>query len=193
MASTPRRTRSDALQNRELLLNVAVRAFTERGLDATPASIASEAGVGVGTLYRHFPTREALIEAAYQHELGEVCRQATELLADHTAAAATRAWIGRFIEYAAAKRGMAAALNVIIASGDDPYATSRSLLTDAVGTLLEAGARDGTLRANLIPDDVLLLMSGVAQSTGQYGTPEQATRLISLLMVALTADSPTEG
>ena len=186
MTATPRRTRSDALQNRERLLEVATRAFAEEGLGAAPVSIARQAGVGVGTLYRHFPTREALIDAAYQHELRRVCDKAAELLTRHTAAAATRAWMGYFLDYATAKRGMSEALNAVIASGADPYASSRTLLTNAVGVLLEAGARDGTLRTDVSHDDVLLAMSGIAQSTGQYGTREQAARLIDLLMDALT-------
>ena len=193
MPVTQRRTRSDALQNRQRLLEVAARAFAEQGLDAAPASIAKQAGVGVGTLYRHFPTREALIDAAYQHQLTKVCEKAAELVAGHTAADATRAWMEHFLDYATAKRGMSEALNAVIASGADPYASSHTLLVDAVGTLLEAGARDGTLRTDVSHNDVLLAMSGIAQSTGQYGTREQAARLIDLLMDALTkgADGST--
>ena len=186
MPATPRRTRSDARQNRERLLQVAAQAFAEEGLDAAPVSIAKKAGVGVGTLYRHFPTREALIDAAYQHELTRVCDKAAELAARHTAAAATRAWMGYFLDYATAKRGMSEALNTVIASGGDPYAASHTLLTGAVGALLHAGAHDGTLRTDVSDDDVLLAMSGIAQATGQYGTREQAARLIDLLMDALT-------
>jgi hypothetical protein len=85
--------------------------------------------------------------------------------------------MGHFLDYATAKRGMSEALNAVIASGADPYASSRALLTDA-GTLLEAYARDGTLRTDVSHDDVLLAMSGIAQSTGQYGTREQAARLL---------------
>ena len=186
MPTSPRRTRSDALQNRERLLEVAARAFAEQGLDAAPVSIAKQAGVGVGTLYRHFPTREALIDAAYQHELARVCETAVELLGQNTAADATRAWMEHFLDYATAKRGMSDALNTVIASGGDPYATSHTLLTNAVGALLDAGARDGTLRTDLSHEDVLLAMSGIAQSTGEYGTREQAARLVDLLMDALT-------
>jgi hypothetical protein len=91
-----------------------------------------------------------------------------------------------FLDYATAKRGMSEALNAVIASGADPYASSHNLLSNAVGTLLESGARDGTLRTDLSQDDVLLAMSGIAKSTGQYGTREQASRLINLLMDALT-------
>jgi AcrR family transcriptional regulator len=186
MPSTPRRTRSDALENRKRLLEVAARVFAEQGLDAAPAAIAKEAGVGVGTLYRHFATREALIDAAYRHRLTGVCEKAPALLARYPAAEATRAWLGHFLDYATAKSGMSAALNAVIASGVDPYADSRALLTDAVGSLLAAGARDGTLRGDVTSDDVLLLMGGVAFAV-QQGTTEQARRLVDLLMDALTA------
>ena len=193
MAITSRRPRSDALRNRERLLEVAIRAFTAQGLSVTPVSIAKEAGVGVGTLYRHFPTREALVDAAYRHELSRLCAAAPELVEAHSAARATRLWMDRFIDYAAAKRGMADALLTVIASGADPHAESRALLTGVVATLLEAGAGDGTLRIDLSPDDVLLAMSGVAQATGTYGTREQAGRLLDLVMDGLTRGAADAG
>ncbi|GAB2804646.1 TetR/AcrR family transcriptional regulator [Streptomyces daliensis] len=187
MPATPRRTRSDALQNRERLLEVAAQVFADEGLETAPAAIAKRAGVGVGTLYRHFPTREALIDAAYRHQLTSVCARAADLLAEHPAAEATRKWMEHFLDYATAKIGMSAALNAVIASGVDPYADSRALLTDAVEALLKAGARDGSLRGDVTSDDVLFLMGGVAYSV-QYGTREQARRLVGLLMDALTKD-----
>lgn len=138
MPATPRRTRSDALQNRERLLEVAAQAFAEQGLDTAPAAIAKQAGVGVGTLYRHFPTREVLIDAAYRRQLTQVCEKVNDLLTQHPAAEATRMWMEHFIHYATAKSGMSEALNAVIASGIDPYSDSRALLTDAVATLLTA-------------------------------------------------------
>ncbi|MEU1056687.1 TetR/AcrR family transcriptional regulator [Streptomyces sp. NPDC005876] len=190
MPPNPRRTRSDALQNRERLLEVAAQVFAEQGLDTAPAAIAKQAGVGVGTLYRHFPTREALIDAAYRHQLSRVCEKASDLLTQRPAAEATRIWMEHFLEYATAKSGMSAALNAVIASGVDPYADSRALLTDAVATLLDAGAHDGSLRTDVTSDDVLLLMGGIAYSV-QHGSKEQACRLIDLLMDALTKGSTT--
>ncbi|WP_329139175.1 TetR/AcrR family transcriptional regulator [Streptomyces sp. NBC_01476] len=187
MPTTPRRTRSDARQNRERLLEVAAQVFAEQGLDTAPAAIAKQAGVGVGTLYRHFPTREALIDAAYQRRLTLVCEKATDLLPGRSAAEATRAWMTDFLHYATAKSGMSEALNAVIASGVDPYADSHALLTGAVGTLLRAGAQDGTLRTDVTSDDVLLLMGGIAYSV-RHGTKEQAGRLVDLLMDALTKD-----
>ncbi|WP_030873746.1 TetR/AcrR family transcriptional regulator [Streptomyces sp. NRRL S-1868] len=190
MPATPRRTRSDALQNRERLLEVAAQVFAEQGLDTAPAAIAKQAGVGVGTLYRHFPTREVLIDAAYRRQLTRVCEKVNDLLAQHPAAEATRMWMEHFIHYATAKSGMSEALNAVIASGIDPYSDSRTLLTDAVATLLAAGARDGSLRTDVAPDNVLLLMGGIAYSV-RHGTEEQARPLVDLFMDALTKDSAT--
>lgn len=188
MPAMPRRTRRDALENRERLLEVAARAFAEQGLDAAPSAIAKQAGVGVGTLYRHFPTRELLIDAAYRRQLTQVCEKVKDLLTQHPAAEATRIWMEHFIHYATAKSGMSKALNAVIASGIDPYSDSRALLTDAVATLLTAGARDGSLRTDVAPDNVLLLMGGIAYSV-QHATQEQARPLVDLFMDALTKDS----
>ncbi|MBP2333929.1 AcrR family transcriptional regulator [Saccharothrix coeruleofusca] len=188
MPTPARRTRSDALQNRERLLAVAARVFAEQGLDTAPAAIAKQAGVGVGTLYRHFPTREALIDAAYRRQLTRVCELAADLVTEHPAATATRLWTRHFLDYVTTKSGMSAALDAVIASGTDPYADSRALLTDAVATLLEAGAGDGSLRTDVTPDDVLLLMGGLAHSA-QHATEEQAGRLIDLLMDSLTRNT----
>lgn len=185
MPAKPRRTRSDALQNRERLLEVAARVFAEQGLDTAPAAIAKQAGVGVGTLYRHFPTREVLIDAAYRRQLTQVCDKVSDLLAQRPAAEATRLWMDHFIHYATAKSGMSEALNAVIASGVDPYSDSRVLLTDAVAALLTAGARDGSLRSDVAPADVLLLMGGIAYSV-RHGTQEQARSLVDLFMDALT-------
>src|ERR1700730_2525244 len=99
--------RADAQRNRDRLLEVAVRAFSQEGPDVTLESIAREAEVGIGTLYRHFPTREALIEAAYRNELARLCASVAELVASMPADVALRTWIDRFIDYLATKRGMA--------------------------------------------------------------------------------------
>lgn len=189
MTTPPRRPRSDALQNRARLLEVAARAFAEEGLDAAPAAIARRAGVGVGTLYRHFPTREELVHAAYRHQLARACESVADLVDRYPAAEATRAWTAHFLDYAAAKSGMSAALDAVIAAGADPFADSHALLAGAVATLLDAGARDGTLRTDLTPDVVLLFMGGVAYSV-RHGTPAQAGPLVDLLMAALTKDAP---
>ena len=110
-------------------------------------AIAKDAGVGIGTLYRHFPTREALVEAAYRNELARLCDAAADLLATLPPDAALRAWMDRFVDYMTTKRGMADALRAVIASGGNPYAQSRDRLIAAITTLLEPARRPAPLRS----------------------------------------------
>jgi AcrR family transcriptional regulator len=175
--------RADAQRNRDQILSAATLAFTECGLDATLEGIAQNARVGIGTLYRHFPTRCALIEAAYRNELAAVCDAAPELLAKLPPAAALRAWMDRFIDYMSRKLGMADALRAVIASGANPYAQSRDLLVGAIQPILDAGAASGDLRADVSADDVLVGISGVGLSAGERR--DQAGRLLDLLLDGL--------
>nr|WP_223187080.1 TetR/AcrR family transcriptional regulator [Streptomyces sp. CBMA29] len=177
--------RADAQRNRDRLLAAAVRAFAHDGPEVTLEAIAKDAGVGIGTLYRNFPTREALVEAAYRNELTRLCDAAPRLLTTSPPDVAARAWMDHFIDYMTTKRGMADALRAVIASGGDPFAHSREALLGAVGTLLRAGAEAGTLRADADPDDVLVGLGGVALSAGGPERRAQAGRLLDLLMDGL--------
>jgi AcrR family transcriptional regulator len=180
-----RAMRADARRNRERLLEVAVRAFSQDGPDVTLDAIAKEAGVGIGTLYRHFPTREALIEAAYRSELARLCDAVPDLLAAMPPDQAARAWMDRYIGYMATKRGMAEALRAVIASGGTPYAQSRDRLIGAITALLGAGAAAGTLRGDMQPVDVFASLAGIALTAGEPGQRDQAGRLLDLLMDGL--------
>jgi AcrR family transcriptional regulator len=178
--------RADARRNRERLLAAAVRAFTDGSdADVTLDSIAKDAGVGIGTLYRHFPTREALVEAAYRNELARLCDAVPELLESSPPDRALRTWMDRFVDYFATKRGMADALRAVIASGGNPYAESRDRLTAAVAALLEAGVEAGTLRSDVAPADLLAALSGVSLATGEPTQRQQAGRLLDLLVDGL--------
>ena len=177
--------RADAQRNRDRLLAVAVEAFSHDGPDVTLDAIAKQAGVGIGTLYRHFPTREALVEEAYRNELARLCDAVPELLRALPADQAVRAWMDRFVDYMTAKRGMLDALRVVVASGGNPFSESRQRLSAAIGTLLEAGATNGTLRSDVQPVDVLASLSGVSLTAGQPAQREQARRLLDLLMDGL--------
>jgi AcrR family transcriptional regulator len=177
--------RADARRNRDRLLEVAVRAFSTDGPDVALETIARSAGVGIGTLYRHFPTREALVEAAYRSELDRLCDSAEELLAAGEPDRALRAWMDRFVDYLATKRGMAEALRMVIVSGGDPFAHSRERLTDALTMLLDAGIRGGSLRADVPVLDLLTGLNGVALATGSPGQRDQADRLLDLMMDGL--------
>jgi AcrR family transcriptional regulator len=177
--------RADAQRNRDRLLVVALRAFSEEGPEATLDAIAKDAGVGIGTLYRHFPTREALVEAVYRNELARLCDAVPDLLASVAPDEAIRIWMDRFVDYMTTKRGMADALRALIASGGNPYAQSRDRLVGAVTTLLEAGARAGSVRGDVAPGDVLASLSGVSLAAGDPAQRGQASRLLDLLLDGL--------
>jgi AcrR family transcriptional regulator len=168
-ASDTRPLRADARRNRDRLLD----------------AIAKDAGVGIGTLYRHFPTREALVEAAYRSELARLCDAVAELLQAQPPDQALRAWMDRFVDYMTTKRGMADALRAVIASGGNPYAQSRDRLIAAITTLLRAAAAAGTIRSDIEPADVLAGLSGVSLAAGEPAQRDQASRVLDLLMDGL--------
>lgn len=186
MAVADRPMRADAQRNREQLLAAAVSAFSrEDASEVTLESVAKAAGVGIGTLYRHFPNREALVDAAYRSELARLCDSVPDLLAAMPADKAMRTWMDLFIEYMTTKKGMSDALRMVIASGGNPFAESRGRLLAAFSALLAAGAADGTLRADLDPADLLASMSGVSLVAATTAQREQAGRLLDLLMDGL--------
>ncbi|MFC8799562.1 TetR/AcrR family transcriptional regulator [Promicromonospora sp. NPDC057138] len=178
-----RPARADARRNREKLLAAAQHAFVADG-DAAPLErIARAAGVGIGTLYRHFPTREALVEAVYGAELDDVIASAPALLDQHAPDAALRAWMDRYADFFATKRGMLDTLRPGWASGR--ITTPRGRVTAALGSILDAGARAGVLRADVDPEDVTMLVLGVLLSTGVEDDPERTGRLLDLVVDAL--------
>jgi AcrR family transcriptional regulator len=179
-----RTLRADAQRNRDRLLEVAAHAFAAGG-DVTLEAIAREAGVGIGTLYRHFPTREALVEAAYRNELARLCDAAAELLAANAPEQALRLWMDRFVDYTTTKRGMKDALRAVVASGGNPFAHTRDLLVEALDLLLRAGAEAGTLRPDADAADLLAGLSGVSLAAGEPAQRAQAGRLLDLLVDGL--------
>ncbi|MDH6133728.1 AcrR family transcriptional regulator [Kitasatospora sp. MAA4] len=176
--ANPRPLRADARRNRDRLIEVAARTFAQDGPEVTLEAIAKEAGVGIGTLYRHFATREELVEAAYRSELAKLCDSAMELLETTEPDAALRAWMDGFVHYMTTKRGMSDALRALIASGGDPFSHSRAMLTAAITELLQAGAAAGVLRADVEPADVLFSLSGLSLAAT---TPEHRARMARLL------------
>ncbi|CAN5355854.1 TetR family transcriptional regulator [soil metagenome] len=174
--------RADALRNRERLLEVAATAFAARDGAVSLEAIARGAGVGIGTLYRHFPTREALTEAVYRAELAEVSASAGELLERHPPVEALRRWMDRYAEFVAAKKGMAESLRAVFESGAIELSDTRTAIVGAVGALLAAGAADGTLRSDVRADDVVSSLLGIFLASGSR---EQATRMVDLLLDGL--------
>jgi len=184
-----RRPRADAERNRNRLLEAAQAAFAAEqepgNRPITLDQIAKEAGVGIGTLYRHFPTREALVEALYRKELGDLCASAGELLQQHAPAAALRAWMDRFADYVAAKREIADALRAVFADRTAFVSQARAELTEAVRQILDAGAAAGELRGDVLPEDVVAMIVGTFTATSLVGGTEQLTRMLDLLMDAV--------
>jgi len=186
MAATPgTRGRADAQRNRQRLIDVAHRAFTTGDGKVSLEAVAKEAGVGIGTLYRHFPTREALVEAVYLAERGRLCEAAAELLAAQPPDQALRTWMDRFADYIATKREMADAMRVLIADGTVNRSQAREELSTAVRPLLDAGAAAGTLRADVQAEDVVAALVGVVSVCTLPEHREQAGRLMDLLMDGL--------
>ncbi len=190
-SAEPTRTlRTDARENREKLLRAAASRFAAQGSSVALESIARTAGVGVGTLYRHFPTREALVEAVYRKEVDALCASSGELLAQLPADAALEAWMERFIAYAATERGLSAALKSVAASQSELFTATRERLLTAIGALLGAGIATGRLRDDVNADDVLTVMNAVwtISDEGEQWAA-RARRVLTLLMDALRVRS----
>ena len=181
----PRSPRADAERNRARLLDAARATFAAGSAPVPLEQIAREAGVGIGTLYRHFPTREALVEALYRRELADLCASADDLLAAHAPEQALRAWMERFADYVRAKREMADTLRAVFASGAMTVSQAREELTAAVQTILNAGVDAGTLRDDVRAEDVVAMIVGMFTATSLAGGHEQLERMFGLLMDAV--------
>ena len=181
--------RADARRNRDRLLEAALRAFSASE-EVTLEAIARQAGVGIGTLYRHFPTREALVEAVYRGELARLRETAGELLASRVPDAALRTWMDAFADYVTAKHGMAETLRAIAATGAISPAQTQQALTATIKGMLDAGVTAGTLRDDVPAGDVLASLTGIFLVAGTPGQREQAGRLLDLLMDGLRTHRP---
>jgi AcrR family transcriptional regulator len=177
--------RADARHNQDRLLDAAARAFARDGSQASLKAIAQDADVGIGTLYRRFPTRERLIEATYRNETARLCAAAAELLRALPPAQALRAWMERFVDYMATKHGMADALHAVLVTQGELRMRTRDLLTDALATLLAAGQAEQVIRADADADDVLMALGGVAMIAGEPSQRDLARRLLALLLDGL--------
>jgi AcrR family transcriptional regulator len=177
--------RADAKINHDRLLDAAARAFARDGAQASLKAIAKDAGVGIGTLYRRFPTRERLVEATYRNETARLCAAAPDLLRSMPAAEALRVWMDHFVDYLATKRGMADALRAVLVTEGELRMQTRDLLTEALAALLTTGVAEGALRPDVDPNDVLMGLGGVTLIAGTSDQRELAGRLLDLLVDGL--------
>lgn len=187
MAQAPSTQRADARRNRQRLIEAATRAFASGDENVPLEAIARASGVGIGTLYRHFPTREALVEAVYYDQVERLRSGAEELLATQTAARALRLWMELFADWVATKRGMIDTLRTMISSGDIAFEKTRGEILANIQALLEAGAAAAEIRDDIRPEDVLASVAGILAVTGAPGQRDQAGRLFDLLLDGLRA------
>ena len=184
-SSVPARAkRADAQRNYDALLATAAEVFAERGVDASLEEIARRAGVGIGTLYRHFPNRDALSAAVYRREVDLLCDGIDELLAAHRSDEALSIWMNRFAGYVARKKGMAAALKSALGADNELFTHSRERILGALGTLVHAAVADGTIRA-VEPEDLFRGMSGICMVSDTPDAAERTGQLVELLVDGL--------
>jgi AcrR family transcriptional regulator len=162
MSVSARPLRADAQRNRDKLLAAATEAFAEDGEDVALETVAARAGVGIGTLYRHFPSRDALVVAAYEQEVQSLCAAAGDLLRSRPADEALQVWLARFADYIATKRRMGEALRTAVSSPDAAvFVDCRGRIQGALRLLLDAGAGDGTLRSDVDSQDVMRMVHSI--------------------------------
>ena len=176
------RPRTDAQRNRERILEVAKAAFTRSGAAASLDDIAKQAGVGPGTLYRHFPTRDALIEAVYHTEVEGLAATQRELSANLPPIEALRAWMMLFVDYIATKQIIASALNSVVGGPSRLYDSSRVQVTGAIDALVKTAKKSGDIRKDLEPFDLLRALIGVSNVATGPDWQESARRLVDILI-----------
>jgi AcrR family transcriptional regulator len=185
----PRKSRTDAQRNRERILEVAKEGFTRFGADASLDDIAKQAGVGAGTLYRHFPTRDALIEAVYRSEVEKLAAAERRFSETMAPMEALRAWMLLFVDHIAAKQIIAPALNSIVGGPSKLYEGSRELIGGAIDALVKRAIKSGDIRSDLDPFDLLRALIGVSHVASGPGWQQSARRLVDIL---ITGSRPVE-
>jgi AcrR family transcriptional regulator len=180
--STPRKPRADAQRNRERLLEIAKLAFTRSGTDISLDEVARQAGVGPGTLYRHFPTREVLLEAVYRTEVERLAAAQKELAATLSPVEALRAWMMLFVDYIATKQLIAPALNTLIGGNSKLYEYSGTQIKGAIHSLVKRAVDSGAIRADLDPLDLLRALIGVSNVASVPDWRASARRLVQILI-----------
>jgi AcrR family transcriptional regulator len=180
-----RKPRADSLRNREHLLVTAKTTFADAGAEVALEEIARRAGVGIGTLYRHFATRDALLAAVYQREVEQLIASADSLLAERGPGQALEAWLHLLIDYITTKRVIAPALRASAGDGSRVYASSGATITEALNRLARAATASGEIRADIGPDDLYRMMVGVSHGYDQADWEPSARRLVGVIMAGL--------
>ena len=184
---TRRKPRADAARNRERILEVAKEAFTRSGANTSLDDIAKEAGVGPGTLYRHFPTRDALLEAVYRSEVEKLAAAERTFAEDMPPIEALRAWMLLFVDYIAAKQIIAPALNTLVGGHAKVIEASYAQIHQAIRALVRAAIESGDIRSDLDAVDLLKALVGVAYVANSPAWQQSARRLVDILITGSRA------
>ncbi|RXH54624.1 TetR/AcrR family transcriptional regulator [Granulicella sibirica] len=178
-----RRPRADAQRNRDRILEIAKEAFTREGANISLDDVARQAGVGPGTLYRHFPTRDALLEAVYRTEVGKLAAAEAEFAKTLPPVEALRAWMLLFVDYIAAKQIIAPALNTIVGGPSRLFDTTGDLVKHAIEALVSRAIASGDIRPDIDPIDLLRALVGVSNVASTPDWPQSAKRLVEILIL----------
>jgi AcrR family transcriptional regulator len=181
-SSDGRKPRADAQRNRERILEVAKQAFTRSGADTSLDDIAKQAGVGPGTLYRHFPTREELLKAVYRNELESLATAAGKFAETMLPVEALRAWLLLFVDAVAAKQIIAPALNTLVGDHKKVFEASYAQMHEAIRRLVKRAVKSGDIRKDLDPIDLLRALVGVANVASNPDWQQSARRLVDILL-----------
>jgi AcrR family transcriptional regulator len=192
-AATVRKPRADAVRNRERVLEAAKAVFSAGGPDASLEAVARRAGVGIGTLYRHFPTRESLFEAVYRREVQQLGELAEQLKGEAAPVDALRRWLRSNVEFVATKKGMSAALALAIQGSSELSAYSFDRLTKAVGALLDRAVAAGEIRSDISPEDVLRTLVGMCYMHDQPGWQTSVLRMVDVFVDGLRVHGRIDG
>ena len=190
---TVRRPRADAVRNRERLLAAAKAVFSAGGPEASLEAVAKKAGVGIGTLYRHFPTRRDLFEAVYRREVQQLVELAEELRNAPAPVDALRRWLRSNVEFVATKKGMSAALALAVHGSSDLAAFTFDRLTKAVGALLDRAIAAGEIRSDISPEDLLRALVGMCYMHDQPGWQKSVMRLVDVFVDGLRVQTRADG
>jgi AcrR family transcriptional regulator len=182
-AGTDRKPRADARKNRDRILEVAKQEFTRSGASASLEEIAKKAGVGPGTLYRHFASREALIEAVYRTEVEKLAAAQRNFAETMPPIEALRAWMLLFVDYIAAKKIIAPALNTLMGDPKKVFEASYTLVWEAIRALVKRAVKSGDIRKDLDPIDLLRALIGVANVSSSPDWQQSARRLVEILIL----------
>jgi AcrR family transcriptional regulator len=180
-----RRPRADSARNRQLLIDAAKAGFSDVGLNVSLEEIARSAGVGIGTLYRHFPCREAIVEAVYRQAVEQLAGAVPRLLETSPAGEALHQWMHLFVDYVATKRVIAPSLAAVAGRTPALYSTSTELITGAISTLVKRAVAGGDVRQDIDPSDLLRALVGVSYGNPNLDWEASARRLIDILMDGL--------